>query len=465
MPDRIDLGFAAKREPRAIVEYFRAKGYNITWDWHEAWEVAHARAFTVAKAVRLDVLSSIRQELDKAIAKGTTRRQFLRDLEPRLQRLGWWGRQVVGQPQVPGQPHRPGQVVQLGSPHRLRTIFDTNVRTAYAAARSRQQGDNANSRPYWMYSARRDGRTRPSHAALDGRVFKHDDPFWQTHYPPNGWNCRCRVRPLTAKQVEGRKIESSRGHLAEVQQRAGVDKLTGEVIERPGTAYRFRDAAGKEHVLLPDPGWSYNPGSGGTFGPIDGDQTRLDAIVGDGGKTWRHFGLPQHPATIPAPPRRRPAKSREAALQQIEQALDRGGRRISATRADGKRDMIFGEVATPDGLENVMVTEGFVRHIADRAAREQFVDAVLPTLANPAEVWLRPKLIDGRVFYRRAFIAAFDRAGDRSRQRGRGAVVVAQEDTAGLLSWTFIPAREERKLNKQRTGYLLYSRKASVGEG
>ena len=460
MPNQVDLGFAATREPRAVVEYFRAKGYNITWDWHEAWEVAHARAFTVAKAVRLDVLSGIRQELDKAIAKGTTRRQFVRGLEPRLRRLGWWGRQMVG------QPGGPGHVVQLGSPHRLRTIFDTNVRTAYAAARYRQQSDNAASRPFWMYSARRDGRTRPSHAALDGRVFPHDDPFWTTHYPPNGWNCRCRVRPLTAKQVEQRGIRpsSSRGQLTQVQQRAGVDKQTGEIIERPGIAYRFRDAAGKEHVLLPDPGWSYNPGAGATFGPIDGDPTRLDAIVGDGGKTWRHFGLPARPASSPAPPRRRAAKSPDAALHQIEQALDRGGRRRSITRADGKQDTVFGEVVTPEGLDNVMLTGGFVRHLARGHGRDQFVEAVIPTLTDPAEVWLQPTLVKGRVFYRRVFIAAFDRAGEGPRQRGRGAVVVAQEDPLGILSWTFVPPKQAQRLNNRRRGYLLYRRGDAAGE-
>ena len=255
MPDNIDIGFAAKLSPREAIAFFEATGYSTSWDWWEVWESAHARAFTVAKAVQADVLQSIRQALDKALAEGQTRRQFARELEPRLRALGWWGRQVVVDPD--GQAER----VQLGSPHRLRTIFDSNMRSTFGAARQRQQAINTESRPFWQCDARNDSRVRPSHAAMDGMVFPADDPIWASHYPPNGWNCRCRVRALTPEQVRSRglRVRSSEGALDQVEQEAGVDRRTGEVIIRPGTAYRFQTVTGEHVRMAPDPGWGSSP--------------------------------------------------------------------------------------------------------------------------------------------------------------------------------------------------------------
>ena len=83
--------------PRAL-EYFRIKGYRVTWGWRESLADAHTQAFTVAKTTRMEVLRAIRNEVDRAIAEGSTFDAFRQVLQPRLQELGWWGRCVLEAP-------------------------------------------------------------------------------------------------------------------------------------------------------------------------------------------------------------------------------------------------------------------------------------------------------------------------------------------------------------------------------
>lgn len=135
-------------------------------------------------------------------------------------------------------------------------------------------------------------------------MFRHDDPFWATHYPPNGWNCRCRVRPLTKSQVEARGLTVSRGArgLHPVTQRVGVDKRTGEEITTEGVEYRYR-TGGRRHTLLPDAGWSYNPGAAAPLYDAPAGDPTLRSLVVDGQRTWQDWGLPARVPAIPAPPR------------------------------------------------------------------------------------------------------------------------------------------------------------------
>ncbi|ELJ6683315.1 phage head morphogenesis protein, partial [Salmonella enterica] len=70
MTRSIDLGYAATLAPKEAVAYFRAKGRHIGWNWYETAADVHARSFTVAKAARVDVLTTIQGEVERAIAQG-----------------------------------------------------------------------------------------------------------------------------------------------------------------------------------------------------------------------------------------------------------------------------------------------------------------------------------------------------------------------------------------------------------
>ena len=56
------------------------------------------------------------------------------------------------------------------------------------------------------YTTAKDDRVRDSHAKLDGVIRPINDEFWDTYYPPNGWRCRCSVRPSKDEPTPVNKI-------------------------------------------------------------------------------------------------------------------------------------------------------------------------------------------------------------------------------------------------------------------
>ncbi|PZE10558.1 head morphogenesis protein, partial [Pseudomonas sp. 57B-090624] len=114
--------------PQEALDYLRAKGYRVGFDHRDVWREEHAIAWTVAKAMRLDILEAIRAAVDEAVQEGQAFGEFRGNLQPLLERLGWWGRATLRDP-LTGEDRD----VQLGSPRRLQVIYDVNLRTAQAA--------------------------------------------------------------------------------------------------------------------------------------------------------------------------------------------------------------------------------------------------------------------------------------------------------------------------------------------
>lgn len=244
----LEPGYAIGLPPEQAVEYMMSKGMRFSWDWHDTWKEAHAKAFTVAKVTSAEVLKTIRAEVEAAIKNGDTQTEFMRRLEPRLKQLGWWGR----------VEQEDGKGPMLGSSWRMSVIYRTNLQSAYSAGRWKGMKENAEARPYWMYVAVMDSRTRPAHRVLHGKIFRHDDPFWSKFYPPNGWGCRCRVRALSPRQIEEQNlpVESGHGKIGEEERMVGIDTRTKKEVWRPVSFYRMPNGA----KFMSDPGFDYNPG-------------------------------------------------------------------------------------------------------------------------------------------------------------------------------------------------------------
>jgi SPP1 gp7 family putative phage head morphogenesis protein len=243
-------------EPAKAMAYLQQKGYAITWRWQDLLDHAHDQAFTVAKAMRLDLLSDIRGALEVALQQGQTLKQFTANLQPTLQAQGWWGQHVIVDSQ--GTAER----VQLGSPRRLRTIYQTNLQSAYMAGRKASMEQTTDTHPYWMYIAVLDGKTRSSHRAMHGQVFRHDDPLWQTVFPPNGFNCRCRVIALSEAAVKrrGLTVQTSEGRLFTETVQTSTDKRTGEIKTATITSIRLTNTQGRAITFRTDPGFNHAPG-------------------------------------------------------------------------------------------------------------------------------------------------------------------------------------------------------------
>lgn len=226
--------------PARALEFFRAKGLATSFSWRDMLHEEHDRDFTVAKMADLDLLADVRRLVDRGLAEGWTRARFIRDLRPELMRRGWWGQAMATDPDTGEE-----KLVQLGSARRLKTIFDTNLRTSYAAGHWAAIEKNARAAPYVMYSAVLDSRTRPMHRAWNGTVLRWNDPWWQTHTPPNGWNCRCSVIQLSARDLR-RLGKDGPDSAPPSNDRDWINPRTGEILRVPAGV---------------DPGWGYAPGA------------------------------------------------------------------------------------------------------------------------------------------------------------------------------------------------------------
>jgi len=286
--------------PEQAIRYLEAKGVKLTWNWWEMQREQHAKAFTVAKVARLDILQDIRAAVETALKEGRTERWFRKELEDTLKKKGWWGKQVHVDP-VTGE----AQLYQAGSVRRLQTIYRTNLQTAYMAGRQKQFDAEADRAPFVQYLAVRDSRTRPAHAALHGQVFRLDDPAWSLIAPPNGFNCRCRARNLSQRELDARGLKvqnDTQLHEREPSGRRPADPRTGETPaewHQRGVSIPDPLNPGERTYLWPDTGWDYNPGRSAPWGDIDlWDRVRQALPADLATQTLREHAL--HPARLAA---------------------------------------------------------------------------------------------------------------------------------------------------------------------
>ena len=230
---------ATPTAPKQALEYFRKKGYKQSFSYQDVWKTEHRRAFTVAKATSQGLLIDIRKSVDRAIAEGKTLDDFKQDLFPKLQKRGWLGYGLMDDPVLGGT-----DIYELGTPRRLKIIYETNMRVSRAAGQWERIKKTQAALPYLIYSLGPSKEHRPDHEGWAGTLLPVGDTFWNTHFPPNGWGCKCKVRPITRGETKKRGGTTTRPSRSTVP---WTNARTGAVERVP---------------IGIDPGWNYNPGIG-----------------------------------------------------------------------------------------------------------------------------------------------------------------------------------------------------------
>lgn len=104
-----------------------------------------------------------------------------------------------------------------------------------------EQFEKDGDRYFLQYRTAHDDKVRPEHAALDGVTLPITDTFWESYYPPNGWNCRCTV-------VQVRKSKYPATDHSEA-----MDRGNEAIDSQRYPIFKFN--SGKQQKSVPD----YNP--------------------------------------------------------------------------------------------------------------------------------------------------------------------------------------------------------------
>lgn len=171
------------------IKYFLNKNILPTNSWLDIINDAHDQSFVVAKAIDLIFLNEVYNLVVESMTSGLSMQDFQMALENKIIKHKWKGWH--------------GETTSAGREWRSRLIYETNLRTSYAAGRYKQIQKVKKERPYLIYRHSLGVmQPRPLHVAWDNIILPVDDPWWNTRFPPNGYGCKCRVFSLSDEDLE-----------------------------------------------------------------------------------------------------------------------------------------------------------------------------------------------------------------------------------------------------------------------
>lgn len=222
------------------IDFLRGKLDLPTRWWDDYLGEVHAHAFTVAGATSLDVVGGLHKAVTAAIENGETITDFRKRFDAVVEETGWSYRGDRG--------------------WRTRVIYDNNLRTAHQAGHWQQMQATKESHPYGLYLTVDDADVREEHQRWHYILLPLDHTWWDTHYPPNGWGCRCTVIAVSEADIEslGLTITENPPPLNRTER---VNSRSGEIY--PETPEGI------------DVGWDYNVGKALDNGSLRALSTKL----------------------------------------------------------------------------------------------------------------------------------------------------------------------------------------------
>lgn len=397
------------------VDFFRDKVSLPSERWDDLWQGMHSRAFVVAGATKTELLADLRGAVDKAISQGTTLAEFRKDFDSIVEKHGW---QYKG-----------------NRAWRTAVIYDTNLTVAYSAGRYKGMTADAvlAARPWWKYLPSSSAQRRPEHVQWYGIVLRHDDPWWNTHYPPNGWGCKCGVTSMSNREYE-RTNDRLRTTAPEDSTYDHINRQTGEITKVP---------------VGIDPGWDYNPGVAAWGKKLaDTAMAQWQAQKADAWQTltpgdWMTYSLPERLTPVAPAATLGPKLTTVAATRQ------------SIAKIIGSEEQVYSLVADEFRYDLLVNAEALASHLAQNLDRTPYLPFIPEALSDPDEVWMRfdQHKGTGKVVLRQRVIKAID-LGKKT-----GMLVVFDASNGMLESWTMLPITKSTYINQQRTGKLVYQKK------
>lgn len=145
----------------------------------EITEEIRSNSIWLKKSTDLEMTTKLFNNMKKSLENGTTFKDWIKDSEEVIDKLG------------------------LGEQgYYLENVYRTNMSSQYSIGNYKQMKEVEDDFPYWQYNAVGDNRTTKICQSLHGKIYKSDDTFWNTYYPPNHYQCRSTVICLSKDDMK-----------------------------------------------------------------------------------------------------------------------------------------------------------------------------------------------------------------------------------------------------------------------